>query len=244
MKKENNQTNPNKPLGGRTYGSIPHLPGSRLGPGDHHISEGQALIATVKKRDKHDQIYVQEKLDGSNVAIAKVNGQILALTRAGYLASTSPFEQHHHFSRFVSSHERIWASILKNGERICGEWIAQAHGTRYGLSHHPLAQFVAFDLFRNGKRLMYNDFISRVSYNIPTPSTYRKGDFGAVSIAEAQRFFGPTGHHGALDEIEGYIWRVERHGEVDFLTKYVRPDKIDGKYLPENNGTGQPIWNI
>jgi len=57
----------NKPLGRKSYGSIPHLPGSRLGPGDYHAHEGQARIATEKARDKHDKIYVQEKLDGSNV---------------------------------------------------------------------------------------------------------------------------------------------------------------------------------
>jgi hypothetical protein len=33
-----------KPLGRKSYGSIPHLPGSRLGPGDYCISEGQAPI--------------------------------------------------------------------------------------------------------------------------------------------------------------------------------------------------------
>jgi hypothetical protein len=29
---------------------------------------------------------------------------------------------------------------------------------------------------------------------------------------------------------------------VDFLAKYVRPDKIDGCYLPEING-GHAYWN-
>lgn len=45
-----------KPLGQKAYGSIPHLPGSRLGPGDHHCHEGQAKIATEKARDKHEQL--------------------------------------------------------------------------------------------------------------------------------------------------------------------------------------------
>ena len=86
-----------KPLGRKSYGSIPHLPGSRIGPGDHKCSEGQAKIATEKKRDKHDLIIVQEKLDGSNVGIAKINDDIIPLTRAGYLANTSPFIQHQYF---------------------------------------------------------------------------------------------------------------------------------------------------
>jgi hypothetical protein len=33
-----------KPLGHRAYGSIPHLPGSRLGLGDHHCGERRARI--------------------------------------------------------------------------------------------------------------------------------------------------------------------------------------------------------
>ena len=34
----------------------------------------------------------------------------------------------------------------------------------------------------------------------------------------------------------------ERRPVVDFLVKYVRPDKVDGCYLPEING-GQAHWN-
>ena len=60
------------------------------------------------------------------------------------------------------------------------------------------------------------------------------------------------GFHGALDPVEGAVWRVERDkatgkgGQkkrvVDFLVKYVRSDKIDGRYLPEVSG--QPaVWN-
>jgi hypothetical protein len=40
------------------------------------------------------------------------------------------------------------------------------------------------------------------------------------------------------NEIEGVVYRVERKGVVDFLAKYVRPDKVDGKYL-----SGDPIWH-
>lgn len=53
-----------KPIGRKAYGSIPHLPGSRLGPGDHHIHEGQAAILTQRARDRHDEVLLQEKLDG------------------------------------------------------------------------------------------------------------------------------------------------------------------------------------
>jgi len=68
-----------KPLGRKSYGSIGHLPNSRMGPADRKISEGQERIATAKARDKHDRVIVTEKLDGSNVGIAKVAGKIVAL---------------------------------------------------------------------------------------------------------------------------------------------------------------------
>lgn len=61
-----------KPLGHKAYGSIPHLPNSRLGVGDYHCHEGQARICCEKARDKHDRIIVTEKLDGSNVCVANI----------------------------------------------------------------------------------------------------------------------------------------------------------------------------
>ena len=83
-----------KPIGRKSYGSIAHLPNSRMGPSDHSISNGQALIATEKNRDRHDVVIVQEKLDGSNVGVAMLDDKIFALIRAGYEAhitlSTTP----------------------------------------------------------------------------------------------------------------------------------------------------------
>ena len=60
--------------------------------------------------------------------------------------------------------------------------------------------------------------------------------------------------HGALDPVEGAVWRVERFKQfrvkngferrwiVDYLAKYVRPDKKDGIYLPEQSGK-EAVWN-
>src|SRR5947207_15433418 len=94
-----------KPLGIKAYGSICHLPGSRLGPGDHKLNPGQAKILTEKPRDKHDVIIVQEKLDGSNVCVARVSGTLIALGRAGYPAISSTYEQHRHVANWV--YERL-----------------------------------------------------------------------------------------------------------------------------------------
>ena len=109
--------NKNKPLCHKCYGSIPHLPGSRLGPGDHHISEGQAKIATEKVRDKNDVVICQEKLDGSNVGVAKINGEIVPLTRSGYVANTSQFEMHHMFYHWSLLNKRRFDELLNDGNR-------------------------------------------------------------------------------------------------------------------------------
>ena len=237
-----------KPLGHKSYGHIPHLPGSRIGPGDHKCHEGQARIATEKTRDKHDLIICQEKVDGSNVGVAKINGEILALGRAGYLAKTSPFEQHHLFADWVDMQRTRFYDLLDEGERLCGEWLALAHGTRYNLPHEP---FVAFDLMRGQERTIHEEFDLRViKYGFTVPRILSIGN--PISIDEMLEKIKISGH-GAIDPVEGGVWRVERNrlkdkysGErlwvVDFLVKYVRPDKIDGLYLPEQSGKN-PVWN-
>tara|TARA_R110000851_G_C12938492_1_gene552011 strand:- start:2 stop:652 length:651 start_codon:yes stop_codon:yes gene_type:complete len=205
-----------------------------MGPADHKISEGQERIATVKPRDKHDTIIVQEKLDGSNVGVAMKDGEIFAISRAGYEAKTSPYEQHHAFSDWVYENEPRFRHVLSEGHRVCGEWLHTAHGTIYELPHEP---FVAFDLFdENNKRFSYFEFSDKVGNDFVLP--YLVGIGQPISVDEALQSLGDYGHHGATEQIEGAIWRVERNGIVDYLCKYVRPDKIDGKYL-----NGEPILN-
>jgi hypothetical protein len=229
---------PVKQLGRKAYGSIPHLPGSRLGPGDHHCHVGQEAMCTTKARDRHDRIIVTEKLDGGNVAIAKVDGKIWALGRAGYPAITSPFEQHHVFDRWVQIGTAKWDAMLQEGEAVHGEWLAMAHGTRYDLAHAP---FVAFDLTRAGARVTHDELVSRCDlYGVTTPHVISDGP--PITVEAALTALGDLGQHGALDPVEGAVWRVERRGQFDFLAKYVRPDKQDGKYLPEISGA-EPYWH-
>lgn len=220
---------PIKPLGYKSYGSIPHLIGSRLGVGDHHAHEGQVRIATEKPRDKHDIIIVQEKLDGGNVGVAKLNGKIIALSRSGYLAIDSPHKTHHAFELYVRRNEDRFNELLNEGERICGEWLLHAVGTKYNLPHEP---FVPFDLMTGTERSVYVEFRDRVQklgFTIPRVIM----SCVPVSIKEIEPLLDQS-EHGALEPVEGAIWRVERKGKVDFLVKYVRPSKQDGKYLNDN----------
>lgn len=236
-----------KPLGHKSYGSIGHLVGSRVGPGDHTITAGQTKICTEKVRDRHDRVIVLEKLDGTNVSVANIDGQIVPLARAGWTAASSPREMHHLFDRWVR--ERLdWFAFLKPGERLCGEWLAQAHGTRY---HMPKSDhcFVAFDLMRAMKRVTWPNMMARLAdapVSICVPKILAHGP---TSLDEADRLLGSHGHHGAIDRAEGVVYRVERSDkeEVDFLAKWVRPDKGGGQYLIDLAGglpgNRQPVWN-
>lgn len=213
-----------------------------MGSGDHHCHDGQYRICCVKTRDKHDWITVQEKVDGSCVAVVRLGGDAVPLIRAGYLATSSPFEQHHMWAAWVRENRDRFLGVLTEGERICGEWLAQAHGTRYELPHEP---FVAFDIFqaagkRPGRRLTVAEFNARVLNTFVKPRTIFSGP-DPVAIEDVMPYLATSGH-GAIDPVEGAVWRVERKGEVDFLAKWVRPTKRDGCYLPDNNN-GVTVWN-
>ena len=230
----------NKPLGIKAYGSIGHLPSSRLGPKDRHVHEGQARICTTKRRDKHDTVIVQDKLDGSCTAVAKIDGKIVALTRSGYLAASSPFEQHHLFNDWVQSNSNKYMAVLQEGERIVGEWLAQAHGTRYDLGDRE--PWVAFDIMRDHDRLCWSDLVGRVCGYFDVPTSISVGPVQPEKAAGLIPVFSKKYEPIPPDSREGVVYRVERGGKVQFLAKWVRSDKVDGKYFPENNG-GEVVWN-
>jgi len=229
-----------KPLGRKAYGSVPHLPGSRLGPSDSSISPGQAEILCNRARDRHDRIIVTEKLDGSNCAVARIGGEILALTRAGYLADTSPFVQHHHFSRFVERRKSRYAALLEESERVVGEWLIQAHGGRYALENADQL-FCAFDIIATDRRILHDEVQERCrKFGQATAPVLSDGP--PLSVEEALSLAGENGRYGGIDPVEGCVWRAERRDRFDFMAKFVRHDKQDGILLPELTGK-EPVWN-
>lgn len=224
-----------KPMGIKNYGSIPHIPGSRIGTGEHMLPQGQADIALVKTRDKNDIVWCQEKLDGSNVGIYRKGNEVFPLIRSGHIANSSPYEQHHKFYNWAMKNQNRFLENIDDGCRLCGEWLYQPHGTLYNLPHEP---FVLFDYMTGAKRTPWEHMIYLFERRFQLPATIS----GVTSIEKAWAFFGEKGKHGALEKIEGFVWRVERRIpakvnedcdglSVDFLCKYVRPDKVDGKYL-------------
>jgi len=230
-----------KPIAGRAYGSIPHLFHS-CANGDKFVGTGQHRIATEKARDKHDLIIVQEKVDGANVAVLKKDKMLIPISRNGHFCKDSTYSQHRIFHNWVMQH---WTKFdfLKEGERLCGEWMILAHGTKYDIK----TPFIAFDIIKDGMgdrkdgyRLSYQAFMERLPKAFAVPKVLHIG--GPCPIDKALSELGPLGHCGALEETEGAVWRVERKGKIDFLAKYLRrsPDTI-GRYLGHET---EEIWNV
>jgi ATP-dependent RNA circularization protein (DNA/RNA ligase family) len=230
-----------KPIGRKNYGSIPHLSNSKLGEGDYFIGAGQEAILTKKKRDRHDKIFVFEKYDGSNVGIAKIDNEIIPLTRAGYNAKISPYKQHNYFAEWVSKNENIFSELLSNGDRIVGEWMAQAHGIIYKIEVEPIVFFDYFNI--NNERLINEELSERVlKFNLNLPRILHQGE--PVEVERILPILNEkTSKIQSVEPPEGLVYRVERKGRVDFLAKWVRHDFPAGKYcinVPDEN----IIWNV
>lgn len=231
---------PIKPLNKKCYGSIPHLPGSKRGPADKGLELSNARYLTVdtkKPTIKETRIvYVHEKLDGSCVGVAKLGNTLVPLIRSGYSAEGSIYNQHRVFHQWVLDNAERFSAILHPGERVCGEWLLEAHGTKYNLPHEP---FVVFDIFDvSGARLLAAEVDYRCKMaNFVRPRLLHSGN--AISVPQIIKLLEPGGH-GNIDPVEGAVWRLENTEEVLVLGKYVRHESIPGKYFTQT--TGEPTY--
>jgi hypothetical protein len=214
------------------------------------VHESPDLQYDLTVADNHNYFAGGILVHNSNVGVVKLDSKIYPVQRLGFLASTSPYLQHSLFVEWVFFHQERFLEVLGEGERLCGEWLIQAHSTRYALPHEP---FVAFDIMSgNCTRLNFEEFDKRVGGLFVMPRLIQMGD--PLSVESAIEAISTSGH-GAIDPVEGAIWRVERfnkidkkkgkdrHWVVDFLTKYVRPEKEDGIFLPGIGENLEPIWN-
>ena len=232
-------TDRDKPLWRKAYGSIPHLPGSRPTPGDHHISPGQADICQRNARTKDRRIIVQEKLDGACTAVAKTPaGEIIALSRSGQQARRHPFPHIRLFASWVDHRQDCFAELLWPGWRIVGKWLAVAHGICYDLPHDL---WVYFDLFDERNRRMAQDEITLygADHLFKGATTVHVG--APIPASELLASIG-NGYSGAAEPSEGLVYRVEHKGNVEFLAKYVRHDLEPVRYMTREPGD-EPVWN-
>ena len=230
---------PAKPLGRKAYGSIPHLRGSRVGPGDWFLEDQQAahMVVSARRTQRHvDRVLVTEKLDGSCCALARIGDRVVALNRAGYACDTSPYETHRGFARWVAARADRFLAALGDLERVPGEWMQVAHGTLYDIRDDE-DLFVPFDVIVPGadrglpeRRLPHDEQRERFA-RLGLTGAKVLSDGPAVALDDALALLGEFGHHGATETAEGVVYRLETNGTFNYLAKFVRPGKVDGKYL-------------
>lgn len=226
-------------LGERPYHSIPHMPGSRVGEADRHINDGQ-YQRYLRIKNYREFIAVTEKLDGTCVGVVKTENGLVAIQRNGYPCSESPYEMHHRFVEYVKDHEVNFKLILSEiGDRIMGEWVAQAHGIIYD----QLPDFFfAFDAKLSGVWIDTLSLRERcwwgliatvplIHYGMPLEPQYwekltRRSAFCSNKPAE------------------GLVFRRELDGKRIDIAKWVRNDHVPGRYLPgtDNSESDVPIW--
>lgn len=217
------------------YPSIPHLPGSRTAS-DRTIAPAEAARCTGLAKSG-DVVIVEEKLDGSCVAVRRAGDALEMLGREGRPAAESPNEGRQMFARWAEANADRFREALGDGETLVGEWLALVHGIRYTLPHEP---FVVLDLFSDKARALRSvtrERAKRAAFAMP--GLVHEG--GPVAIADAALKLG-RGFSGAIDPPEGLVYRVECAGACALVAKWVRHDKVDGALLPEH--TGAPaLWN-
>jgi hypothetical protein len=214
-----------KILNTKNYGSIPHLSNSKLGEKDYFIGEGEERMLTERKLDQDDVVLVFEKYDGSNIGVTKKNGNIYALNRSGYEASTSPYLQHKLFAKWVGRNFELFYNLLDEEERISGEWLAQVHGAFYDIENDPIVFYDWFD--RDNNRYHFSKLQDT---NLPLARLLHKGD--PIKVEELiPKLNLKTSTIKSKDLPEGMVYRVERLNKPTILAKWVRHDFEPGKYM-------------
>ena len=214
------------------YPKIPHLSGSRTGPSDRHVSRQREHTLTVAAREGA-RIVVEEKLDGTCVAVAREGDSVVAYGRGGRLARSSRNVGRRLFARWVFEERERLFGLLDGFQRACGEWLPLAHGTIYDLPHEP---FVLFDLLDDKRALCREQMADRArAAGLTVPCILHKG--AALPTSEALLRLGAGGKHGAA-AAEGVVYREEdpRDGTCRFVAKLVRQAKVDGLYLADHTG--------
>lgn len=213
-----------KPLGHRAYGSIPHLPGSKLGTGDHHINEGQAKYLTESKPSKNHQVVVQTKLDGSCLSVAKIGGELVPIGRSGYLVASAPYAELREFLDYVEEYKDRFDRLLNEGERVVGEWVKYALSTKYVINSHRQL-FRPFDIMVGHERIHWRLLDERVcQVGFRPVDTLSVGEAVPVDVARALQ---------NDPNAEGLVYRMEnlKNGRVEYLAKWVRSDYEPGKLM-------------
>jgi len=148
----------------------------RLIPGYPHIKR---ILLLRKAVTTHfiDQIAVEEKMDGHNVRVAMYNGEIIAITRGGYICPYTTARMKKLYGDDLSS---LLQAIEPDG-LLAGEVVGLENPyTRHYYPEAPDWGFFVFDMWKNGKQLPLDERRRLVEehglYNVPLLGILHKSE--------------------------------------------------------------------
>lgn len=234
------------------YQPFPYLPESQRPAGGIELPPVDAAICTEQAQEG-DLVLVLEKLDGVSVGIARKYGELSPINGIGNtLTERAKGAEYKLFFQWFRRNRRRF-TWLGDGERVMGEWLAQAHGTRYNLVGTGHAPLVVVDIAKsNHWRAPYSETVSRCAdAGLECAEILYMG--GAVPVEDALARLSIDGLPVlGGDTHEGVVYRVERRRGVrgnvgvETLAQYVRHEHRPHRYLPgfaDNPATMPILWN-
>lgn len=196
----------------------PHLPGSRGGDDDIVLEHSEAIDIL------REEVVVEEKLDGSNLAISWVDGHLVARNRRkflhkGNLPKNPSGKQFLPMWNYMDRHRQGLRSL--EGMAVYGEWLWMAHGIHY--SRLP-SYFIAFDLFDPGRGFLpFEESRQRLQEaGFETPPLIH---LGKIDSYEQIVHWSNDISSYAFSPMEGLYFRMDNR-----RFKYVREEFEPGKF--------------
>lgn len=123
--------------------------GYRVIEGYPHIAR-ILLLSKAVPRHFIDYVVVEEKMDGYNVRVARVDGEILALTRGGYIC---PYTTGRMRRKYGNALNKLFDEIGDEAV-VIGEVVGMENPyTRYYYPEAPYWDYFVFDIYRHGSPL-------------------------------------------------------------------------------------------
>ena len=204
--------------------------GYRVVEGYPHIPR-VLLLSKAVPRHFIDEVVVEEKMDGHNVRVVQVEGEILALTRGGYVCPYTTARMRRKYGRSL---ERLFDQLGEDTV-VAGEVVGMENPyTRYYYPEAPDWDFFVFDIYRAGsplpvaeRRRVVEDVGMR---NVPQLAIVYKDDWKA--ILDIVRGLEDVGREGVV--LKDPEYRVE---PLKYTTSYINVRDIrEGMKFPFDEG--------
>lgn len=201
---------------------IGHLPGSNATDDDEWLADDPAWL--------NEEVVVEEKLDGSNVAIWRDGPGSLAVAGRAGLGARDRAGQLGRLRAWAASRHDVLTRLLAPGEVLYGEWLWLVHTIHYEQLPDWL---IVLDFWTPSRGFLAHDerdHRAREAGLVPAPVLFR-GVLGSWKT-----LFGLCGvSHFASEPMEGVVVRRERDGVLVDRGKWVRPGftpKPDAAWRP------------